>query len=99
MRIHVATGWFPRPPPFFSSQSSVPKAGHWPSVAGIPPLGVAVDAILQHLPLVEEAKIDLLIHDIDYWNWGLPATWWEGIRDWLDGPVFPLPKGQSKRID
>ncbi|KAF1980106.1 hypothetical protein BU23DRAFT_2568 [Bimuria novae-zelandiae CBS 107.79] len=63
------------------------------------PLSVAIDALLQHLPLVDEVKIDLLIHDIDYWNWDLPDTWWEGIRDWLDGPISPIAKGRVKKID
>lgn len=63
------------------------------------PLSVAIDTLLQHLPLVEEVKIDLLIHDIDYWNWDLPETWWEGISDWLDRPISPLAKGRVKKID
>ncbi|KAF2442896.1 hypothetical protein P171DRAFT_486865 [Karstenula rhodostoma CBS 690.94] len=49
--------------------------------------------------LVEEVKIDLLTHDIDYWNWDLPETWWEGIRDWLDRPISPLARGQVKKMD
>ncbi|KAJ4288401.1 hypothetical protein N0V90_011636 [Kalmusia sp. IMI 367209] len=63
------------------------------------PLSVAIDTILQHLPHVEEVQIDVLIHDIDYWNWDLPETWWEGVRDWLDGPISPLAKGKVKKID
>lgn len=63
------------------------------------PLSVAIDSLLQHLPLVEKVKIDLLIHDVDYWNWDLPETCWEGIRDWLDGPISTLAKNQVKQVD
>lgn len=47
-------------------------------------LSVAIDGILQHMPMVEEVDVDALISPGDYWNWDLPEKRWEGLRGWLD---------------
>lgn len=63
------------------------------------PLSVAIDALLRYLPLVEEVKIDLLIHHVDWWSWDLPDPWWEGIREWLDGPISPIAKDRAWKVE
>jgi hypothetical protein len=62
------------------------------------PLSVAIDAILEHLPMVEEVDIDVLINPGDYWNWDLPENRWEGIQGWLDNTIFSKDGKKMKRV-
>ncbi|KAF2678052.1 hypothetical protein K458DRAFT_446655 [Lentithecium fluviatile CBS 122367] len=62
-------------------------------------LAVAIDTVLQHLPVVEELQVDVLLHATDFTNWDLPEEIkWEGIREWLDGPVSLSAGAQLKKV-
>ncbi|KAF2797138.1 hypothetical protein K505DRAFT_347440 [Melanomma pulvis-pyrius CBS 109.77] len=62
------------------------------------PLSIAIDAIMKHLPLVEEVKVDVLMHAGDYWNWDLPDNRWEGIQGWLDGTIYSHEGKKLKKV-
>ncbi|KAF2642087.1 hypothetical protein P280DRAFT_517083 [Massarina eburnea CBS 473.64] len=49
-------------------------------------LSKALSTLLDHLPLVSEVQIDILLHATAYLNWDLPNTKWEYVKKWLDGP-------------
>jgi len=62
-------------------------------------LATAIDKLLDHLPVLEELHVDVLLHVIDFTNWDLPEDIkWEGIRGWLDGPVSPSAEGRLKKV-
>lgn len=73
-----------------------------PNIVSLPQpedkLFVAIGVLLQHLPLVEEVRIDVLMHLMDFVMWDFSDTQWKGIQGWLDGPVCRPDKGQLKKV-
>ncbi|KAF2266416.1 hypothetical protein CC78DRAFT_566809 [Lojkania enalia] len=59
----------------------------------VDPLFVAIGLLMKHFPLVEDISVDVLIHMSDLRTWDLPDVSYEGIRPWLDGPIYP-PDGR-----
>jgi hypothetical protein len=62
------------------------------------PLNVAIDAILEHFPMVEEVDVDVLINPGEYWNWDLPEPRWEGIQGWMDTTIISKDGKKMKRV-
>ena len=62
------------------------------------PLNVAIDTILEHLPMVEEVDVDVLINPGEYWNWDLPENRWEGIQGWLDDTIISKDGKKMRRV-
>ncbi|KAF2660082.1 hypothetical protein K491DRAFT_109426 [Lophiostoma macrostomum CBS 122681] len=85
-----------------SKDPQVPQAGETSTIAGKPckpdDLSLAIETLLEYLPLVEEIHIDLLMHEYDYWNWDLPEDRWVGIQQWLDSPISPPKRGVPLKV-
>ena len=60
--------------------------------------GKTIGALLEHLPLLEEVKIDLFLREVNYWNWKRPNAWWSEVKDWFERPMPLVPGGRLKRI-
>ncbi|CAO2652540.1 Nn.00g008230.m01.CDS01 [Neocucurbitaria sp. VM-36] len=57
---------------------------------------IAIGKILEHLPVVEELYVDVLMHSSEGGRWDLPDNKWEKVQPWLDSPVTD-EGGQSLR--
>jgi hypothetical protein len=52
------------------------------------PLAVAITALLDYLPSVEEVNVDVMMHGYLYCNMDLPENRWEHVQGWLETPVW-----------
>jgi hypothetical protein len=48
------------------------------------PLSVAMGAVLEKLPNIEEIDVDVLMLPSEWASWDLPDNKWEGVQGWLD---------------
>ncbi len=59
---------------------------------------IAIEKILEHLPAVEELRVDVLMHASEGARWDLPENKWESIQSWLDSPVVAKNGQQLKKV-
>lgn len=62
------------------------------------PLTDTLDAVLEHLPLVDTVEVVAPLHVSDYWNWDLPQKKWKGVEGWLESPICESGKRRWKSV-
>ncbi|KAF2997972.1 hypothetical protein E8E13_006461 [Curvularia kusanoi] len=79
------------------SETQAPEAS---SATKIQPdaVSVAIEKILEQLPVVEELDLNILIATGDLFRWDLPDVKWEKIQPWLDGAVTKRGCQQLRKV-